>query len=284
MSLHGDLLQVRLDRNPSYEEHGYVSDHRSRPRVQTRWGRHVRVATHLVSCVPIVVVCVAIVLSALRYLVLLYETMDIVLGERAADEELIDLCGGGAARSSPRMQQACMAASAARASPAFVAALIRAASAFGEEVWRFVYVPVHSFSFVVLVAAFLFLPWLSSLRTFLWPASPTYDSYVGATQPRLVSPEQLFVYHNGTRADPTVRSETQKRMEEGREGDTTSLLKNGSSSCGDSFGKHDIHMRKRGASSPDGSRPASPHGSPQNNPTSSWFPFGRRATAHLHED
>lgn len=149
---------------------------------------------HAAASVAVVVGCSATALLLLRFAVLVSEAHAMVVGERASDDELIDLCRSGAARQSSHMRSACMQATVDRASPAVVRALTRGAYAFVHEVYALVCEPFRAMSLVGVVGALSVVPWIGSLRGMLGMAEASYSSSTrdgGTTDPTVV------ILHNG---------------------------------------------------------------------------------------
>lgn len=72
----------------------------------------------------VAIVSLALVLA--RFVVLFCEAFSAVRSERLADEELLELCGRGAAADSPKFRTLCLNAKAERAAPLLLKAALRA--------------------------------------------------------------------------------------------------------------------------------------------------------------
>lgn len=142
-----------------------------RPRVsrrpyESKWHifmRYMKMASYL----PLALLAFACLLGLLRFFVIFLETIELVRGERDADVELLDLCATGAARNSPKMQSACMQASAARASPMIVAAIMKSITVFLTECWGLVAQPMQAMTGLGLVTIMGLTPWLAPLKALL---------------------------------------------------------------------------------------------------------------------
>ena len=109
---------------------------------------------------------VLMTIGAIRTLILLFESWAVVREEREADEELIQLCKNGSARSSLKMRSACLQARADKASPVFLKALMVAlGTAFGEfkETVSSYYGLMTVCLFILASLVLPMLPWLRAL-------------------------------------------------------------------------------------------------------------------------
>jgi len=111
------------------------------------------------------VILIVVLLLVLRLSVLVSEAYAMVVGERAADDELVELCSQGAARESTLMRQACMQATVDRASPVIARALTRGAYSFAREVCTLLEMPFRTLTIAGVVGFLGFLPWLGTLRS-----------------------------------------------------------------------------------------------------------------------
>jgi len=151
--------------------------------------------SYVIAYMPIILSTTAIGLTALRYLVVYFETFSIIRSEREQDHELLELCASGAGRSSPRMQATCMDATAARASPLLLAVFMRSASVFGHELYSLVAQPLQSVTGLSMLTMVGIAPWLAPLKTFLMTQLLRRDTVSAETDYR---DDHVVVLTNGS--------------------------------------------------------------------------------------
>lgn len=120
---------------------------------------------------------VLMTIGAIRTLILLFESWAMVREEREADEELIQLCKNGSARSSLKMRSACLQARADKASPVLLKALMVAlGTAFGEfkESVSSYYGLMTVCLFILASLVLPMLPWLRAVLSF-WSVDEELD-------------------------------------------------------------------------------------------------------------
>jgi hypothetical protein len=105
--------------------------------------------------------------SFARVAVHFLESVATVRDDRAADEELLELCRTGAARGSVKMREACLKAQRDRASPLVLKALVRAVSTAWFEFYEAVGTPFGFASILLFLLSSLVLPTLPWLRVLL---------------------------------------------------------------------------------------------------------------------
>lgn len=98
------------------------------------------------------------VVSFARVSVLFLESLATVRDERAQDQELLDLCASGSARSSQKMRTACLQAQSDRASPILLKAILHAVSTAFDDFAESVSSPWKLLVVVLFVVSSVFLP------------------------------------------------------------------------------------------------------------------------------
>lgn len=110
---------------------------------------------------------VLMVISFARTMVLFLEAMASVREERNADRELLEVCASGAARGSIKMRAACLQATADRASPLVLKAVVRAVSTAWHEFKDSVATPFGFATMILFVLSSVLLPIIPWIRTIL---------------------------------------------------------------------------------------------------------------------
>ncbi len=110
---------------------------------------------------------VLMVISLSRVLVLFLEAVATVRDERNHDSELISICQRGEARGSAKMRAACLQASADRASPLVLKAVVRAVSTAWKELSSSIATPFGFASMILFVLSSLLLPVVPWIRAVL---------------------------------------------------------------------------------------------------------------------
>ena len=107
---------------------------------------------------------VLMALSLVRTSVLLFESLAEVRDERNADEELVELCRNGVARSSTKMRAACLKAKADAASPLLFKAITRSVATAWSEFASLVSTPWGVASVLLFLLSSLVLPVIPWLK------------------------------------------------------------------------------------------------------------------------
>ena len=106
----------------------------------------------------------AAVVSFARVVTLFLESYSVVRQERAADQDLVDLCLSGAAQQSSKMRSACMQVQSDRAAPVLFKAILRACNTAWLEFSDAVSTPLKFFTVVVFLLSALVMPMVPMIR------------------------------------------------------------------------------------------------------------------------
>ena len=139
--------------------------YKQRTLVQSAGQKSITLAIALVIIVLMVMLC--------HFIVVFSESYSIVSTERNADIGLLELCKKGEASDSPRMRGMCMEATAAQASPIIIKVLTRTILRVVDEIYTMFIAPTRAFSIATLLSIVGVLPWLGTLRAWLWPTTPS---------------------------------------------------------------------------------------------------------------
>ena len=157
----------------------------------------------ILSYLPFVLLMVLLLVSTIRIVTIVFETWEMVRGERIAEQNFLMLCAEGHARESPHMQKGCMQASAAGASPLILAVLGRSSASIMHEIWEVMSHPLQSFSIAGVVGVCSFLSWVPWIRA-LFSSAPTPAMYSNLD-------DRVVVIHNSTNpalSQPRQRAST----------------------------------------------------------------------------
>ena len=102
------------------------------------------------------VVCMTVTVA--RTTVLFFESIASVRAEREADVELLALCRSGTARESAKLRSACLAASADRASPLLLKAMVHAAGVVADDFWSSIQTSYGFVAMLLFVVSSVALP------------------------------------------------------------------------------------------------------------------------------